>query len=134
LKFNDLLTKQGGVAFLSWNGKLIGMDGDTNVTFLPRGAIQMTEYGYTVKSYEGTYQLDADGVMSLQLKGFKGGWPVMVLERDEKSLILRPKDPKQGFVMGGRGGSTIRGEDGSYWPFRLIEQKASEAPATQPSK
>jgi hypothetical protein len=133
-EFNDLLATRGRVAFLSWNGKWIGMDGDTDITFLPAGAVEMTEYGYSVRNYKGTYQLDGDGVISIQLDEFKSGWPPMVLEKDAKSLLLRPKDSDQGFVMGNRGGATVRAEDGSYWPFRVVERKPFEPPATGQSK
>lgn len=122
-EFKGQLARDGKVRFRSWNGKWIGMDGDTDLNFMPDGVVVMWEAGFTVRSYKGTYELDAEGAVSLQFEDFKSGWPAMVLERDAESLLLRPKDPKVGFIMGGRGGATTRSEHGSYWPFRVIALK-----------
>lgn len=133
-EFNDRLARQGRIVFLSWNGRWIGNDSDTDLTFLPGGFVEMTEYGFAVEKHKGTYRLDADGAISLQLDGFERDWPAIVLEKDAKSLLLRPKDDEQGLVIGNRGGATVHAEDGPYWPFRLVERKPFEGPATGPSK
>jgi len=36
------------------------------------------------------------------------------------SLLLRPADAAEGFVMGTRGGAYVPGDKGSYWPFRML--------------
>jgi hypothetical protein len=98
------------------------MDGDADVTFLPGGAVEMTRYSVGVQRFQGTYQLEPAGVVTVQLHAYNGVWPSMVLEKDKTSLILRPKDSKR------------QGEDGAYWPFRQVERKPFEDSATQPSK
>lgn len=44
----------------------------------------------------------------------------MMLERDATSLLLRPAKGEVGFVVGNRGGATLPGAGGSYWPFRML--------------
>jgi hypothetical protein len=117
---NELITKNGLVTFRAWNGKRVGMDADTEITFLPEQRVHMTEYGYGVYSYEGSYRIDANGEVTSKFEGFGHEWPVMLLQQDSTSLLLRPKDPKTGFVMGNRGGAVIQGGRGTYWPFRPI--------------
>src|SRR5262249_2115648 len=80
--FKSLLQKQGRITFLSWNGKWIGTDCDTDVTFLADGSVEMTGYGNAVRRFKGTYHLDSGGVVSLELSGLKEGWPAMVLDKD----------------------------------------------------
>lgn len=127
-EFKTKLATEGNVGFLSWNGKWIGMDGDTRLQFRPSGFATMTEYGYGVQEYVGTYQIDANNVVTLMLPDFKPGWPTMVLEKDATSLLLRPKDGDTRFIMGTRGGAVTNAADGSYWPFRA----EAAAPTSQP--
>jgi len=99
------------------------MDSDTEITFFPNSAVPMFEWGYTLASYSGRYEIQPSGRITIQLKGFKGPWPEMLLVRDGTSLLLRPADPSRGLVMGTRGGAYIPGEKGSYWPFRMLTAK-----------
>jgi hypothetical protein len=114
--FNELIATKGSVTFLSWNGKWIGFDGDCAITFLPGGAVELTRYSYAVMSYKGSYQIDANDIVTLKLSDFEGTWPAMVLEKDDKSLLLRPTDVKEAGKY-----------DGRYWPFRVIEGSVSDA-------
>jgi hypothetical protein len=118
--FNDLMMKEGLLTFRSWNGKLFGKDSDTDITFLPEHRVRMIEYGYVMNSYEGTYLLHANGEVTTKFNGFGHEWPVMILQQDSVSLLLRPKDPTTGFQMGHRAGATILGDQGTYWPFRPV--------------
>jgi len=121
--FNDRIAKDGLLTFRSWSGKLLRTDSDTEITFLPEQRVHMTEYGYVVNSYDGSYRIDASGEIMTKFEDFRHEWPVMLLQQDSTSLLLRPKDPKVGFVMGNRGGATILGDQGSYWPFRPISEQ-----------
>jgi hypothetical protein len=118
--FNDLIAKDGMITFGAWNGKRVGMDADTDITFLPEGRAHMNEYGYVWNVYEGSYHVDANGEITVKFKEFKREWPVMLLQQDSTSLLLQPKDPKTGFVMGNRGGAVLQGGRGTYWPFRPL--------------
>jgi hypothetical protein len=117
---NDRIAKDGLLTFRSWSGKLLRTDSDTEITFLPEQRVHMTEYGFVVNSYDGSYRIDASGEVTAKFEDFRHEWPVMLLQKDSTSLLLRPKDPKVGFVMGNRGGATVLGDQGSYWPFRPI--------------
>ena len=47
----------------------------------------------------------------------------MMLYRDGAAFMLRPADAQTDFVMGNRGGATIPGGAGSFWPFRMLTGK-----------
>ena len=116
------VAKDGSLTFRSWNGKLIGMDSDTEITFLPNRVVHMTEYGYTPISYKGTYSVDAKGEVKAKFNRFNHEWPVMLVQKDSASLLLSAKSGPE-FVMGNRGGTYIPGGKGSYWPFRPVSPK-----------
>ena len=96
------------------------MDGDTDLMFLPGGVAHMFEYGFAVSEYPGTYSVNAKGEVNTRFPTFGHPWPVMTLSRDATSLLLRPTGAGNGFMMGNRGGATILGGRGSYWPFRPV--------------
>jgi len=115
-----LIAKQGSVTFRSFGGKWVGMDGDTDLTFLPNGAVHMFEYGIGVTGYRGTYAIDPGGNITLQLSTFPEAWPVMSMQKDATSLLLVPARNGNDFVMGNRGGVTFAPGQGTYWPFRPL--------------
>jgi hypothetical protein len=116
-----LIAKQGSVTFRSFDGKWIGRDGDTDLTFLPKAAVHMFEYGVGVSGYHGTYAIDPRGNITLQLPTFGHAWPVMLLQRDATSLLLVPAQNGNGLVMGNRGGATFAPGQRTYWPFRPLD-------------
>ena len=119
-EFQGRIQRNGSVTFRSWNGKALRMDSDTEMTFFPNNAVHMFEWGLTLASYGGRYEIQPRGRITIHLEGFNERWPDMLLERDGTSLLLRPADAAQGFVMGTRGGAVIPGDKGSYWPFRML--------------
>jgi hypothetical protein len=119
-EFQGHIQRNGSITFRSWNGKALHMDSDTEMTFFPNNAVHMFEWGFTLASYSGRYEIQPSGRITMQLKGFNERWPEMLLDRDATSLLLRPADAGQGFVMGTRGGAYVPGEKGSYWPFRML--------------
>ena len=121
--FHDLLATQGEVVFLSWDGEWIGTDVDTDLTFKPGGVVQMTMYGYAVSHYRGTYTIDSDGFVSVRFEDFERAWPLMVMEKDEQWLRLRPRDPNHAAVI-----------LSNAWPFRQVERRPFDFPASQPSE
>jgi hypothetical protein len=132
-EFNDLLAARGRVSFLSWDGRWVGTDCDAEFTFLPGGNVEMTSYGFAVQRYRGTYRIDGDGVVLLQLAGREPSWPPMVLERDSRSLILRPRDKPNASTLEGSGVAP-RGDNWSYWPFRHVDYRPGDQAATRPSR
>lgn len=119
-RFEDQLRRDDSIIFRSWNGKWIGTDCDTELQVLPGSKVKMIDYGVGVEAYRGSFRLDERGGVTLMLEGYGRAWPGMVLGGDSKSLVLSPVDSSQGFQMGNRGGATVSGRDGSYWPFRSI--------------
>jgi hypothetical protein len=98
----------------------MGMDADTDLTFLPGGAVHMIEYGVGVSQYRGTYTVTPAGNVTAKFPTFGHAWPPMTVRRDNISLLLLRTEGNDHFVMGNRGGTTIMAGQGSYWPFRPI--------------
>jgi hypothetical protein len=117
--FQEQAAHNGSITFRSWNGKWIGFDGDTDLRFLPDGRVEMIEYGVGVTVYSGRYQIGGTATLSVEFKDFDHPWPAMLLERDDKSLLLQRADGSNAFIMGNRMGATFSG-GGTYWPFRAI--------------
>lgn len=114
------------ILFQSWNGKWIGMDCDTNIELNVDGGVMLTEYGYAISEYNGTYSITtaADStrsVLTIALEDYFGTWPAMAVYTDQSKLLLMPIDSSGGFIMGNRGGAYIPGDAGSFWPFRQIQ-------------
>lgn len=118
--FHDEIRRRGSLTFRSWNGRWIGMDGDTDLTFLPGGLVHMTEYGAGVTGYRGTYTVTPTGDVTANFPTFGQPWTAMSVRRDTVSLLLVPVEGNDRFVMGNRGGATLTAGQGSYWPFRPI--------------
>jgi hypothetical protein len=87
-----LIAERGSLTFLSWNGEWIGTDVDTDITFLPGREAHMFRHGFTMIGYRGTYAIDAEGRIELNLRQFEHDWPPMSLLEDDKSLLLVPED------------------------------------------
>jgi hypothetical protein len=119
-ELETMIARQGSVTFRSFDGKWIGIDGDTDLTFMPNGALRMFEYGYGVSGYRGTYKIDSAGRVTVRLPTFGHAWPAMWLQKDATSLLLTPARDGNGFVMGNRGGATFVQGQGTYWPFRPL--------------
>jgi hypothetical protein len=117
--FEAALDRAGHVTFRSWNGKAFRKDSDTELVFFADRTVRMLEYGIAGVLYRGTFEVDPDGRVSARFAHFPADWPEMLLDRDARSLLLRPTRG-DGFVMGGRGGAFIGKDQGSYWPFRRL--------------
>jgi hypothetical protein len=118
---NDAIRDRGAVTFRSWDGNWIGMDADTDLTFLPGGVVHLFEYGFGISSYRGTYAITDRGDVAAQVPKFGHPWPAMTLRHDARSLLLLPKQSADDdVVMGNRGGATVTPGQGSYWPFRPV--------------
>jgi hypothetical protein len=126
-QFEGAIAKKGSVLFRSWNGKTIGTDCDTEITFFPGGNVEMVEYGIGVNHYTGNYAIAKDGKISAEFKDFGQPWPVMILGQDTKGLVLRRADGKKGFIFGNRGGATVPGDAGTFWPFRAVDKALGES-------
>ncbi len=124
------IARDGSITFRSWDGRWQGRDSDTDIIFRPSGKAFMVEYGVGVRAYAGTYVADAAGEITLRIPELeaesKTTWPVMLLRKDAQSLLLAAQDGGNDFVMGNRGGATIKSDQGSYWPFRPISAEAGQ--------
>jgi len=119
-EFDDVIHRDGVILFRSWNGNFIGTDCDTDLRFMPDFHAEMDEYGQKVATYKGTYQIDANGEITVAFIGFEHTWPAMLIRRDATSLELVPDSGDKQFVMGNRGSTTLPSNAGTYWPFRPI--------------
>jgi hypothetical protein len=122
-ELNEEIRKRGAITFRSWNGTWIGTDCDTDLTFLPGGAVHLFQYADMVLGYDGTYAITNGGEVTAQFPTLGQPWPVLTLRRDGKSLLLIPKRDVQQIDLANQVGATISAGQGSYWPFRPISGK-----------
>jgi len=118
------------ITFRSWNGKWIGMDCDTDVTLNADGTAVLTEYGYAVREYTGTYSIANSTELSLVMRDYDS-WPTMYFIPEESDLLLVPTENSGEFVMGNRAGATVPGGGGSFWPFRQLPEGTHDAGGDQ---
>jgi hypothetical protein len=114
-----LVRDEGSVRFLSWNGKMIRKDCDTEITFLPEQKVRLKEHGYSVNTFMGKYTINSKGEIRTEFENYGHVWPVMILKKDSKSLLLMPKDDS-GFLKGSRGAAFVPKDKGTFWPFRPV--------------
>ncbi len=96
------------ITFLSWNGEWRGTDVDTEIKLMADGTVRLTEYGYSMHSFDGTYSINQNSELSLSLDGYNDDWPAMRVYRDKSMLLLAPADMSSVTRVGSR------------WPFRQI--------------
>jgi hypothetical protein len=112
------------ILFFSWDGRWIGMDCDTDIRLHGDGTATLTEYGYAVRKYAGTYSTDAGPELSLSLEDYPRAWPVMNVYSENSKLLLVPSDGSTDFVFGNRSGATVPGGAGSFWPMRQVPMES----------
>jgi hypothetical protein len=115
-----LVTNHGSTTFRSFEGEWIGADGDTDLTFFPKGEVHMFEYGVGLSSSRGAYTIEPSGRVTLQFPTFGNSWPAMLLQKDARSLLLVPVVDDPDVVFGNRGGVTTAPGPRGYWPFRPL--------------
>ncbi|MDI1250232.1 MAG: hypothetical protein PSV13_15325 [Lacunisphaera sp.] len=127
IKVIDRLLASGKpVTFVSRSGKFYGMDSDTELEFEAGGKVRLTEFGYSVQEFLGTFAADEDGVISVQLKNRRSPWPAMVLQFSKGDYYLSTNTGAVGFVFGDRAASTETPEMKAFWPFRLVDTHRPE--------
>jgi hypothetical protein len=122
LGYRDVLehvsAKPSGAKFGSRDGRWYGMDSDANITLKRNGRVEVTEFGYAVDTYDGTYSVDDTGAIHVSLRRYPAKWPSMYLYKDNRGAILIPTDRDQSFQVGGRAGAVVGSGMAPYWPFR----------------
>lgn len=78
------------VGFLSYNGRWQGTDTDKEILLAKDGQTEVTDYGFAMDIYKGTYSVDAAGAIHVSLRHYPGRWPTMYLYTDRRSAILLP--------------------------------------------
>jgi len=120
----EAFSTEDPILFFSWDGRWIGMDCDTDIRLHGDGTATLTEYGYAVRKYEGTYSTDAGPEVSLSLEDYRGVWPTMNVYSQNSTLLLVPSDGSTDFVFGNRSGGTVSGGAGSFWPMRQVPMES----------
>jgi len=117
---DDLLVPNKELSFISRDGKLCGMDSDSEIVLTTNHLVKVVEYGYAVQEYTGQYTIDTNGVISLTLKRYRSSWPKMALWVAGASYYLHPISGRSGFTMGDRAGATQTPDMKPFWPFKLV--------------
>jgi hypothetical protein len=107
------------ITFSSRNGHYYGMDSDASLTIEKDGHVTVLELGVAPMTYEGTYDIDDSGTISLKLPNYKATWPTMHLYTTAKDAWLMRSDQKTDFNVGDRGGATQTSRMAPCWPFRM---------------
>jgi hypothetical protein len=111
-------SRRSGAKFVSRDGRWYGMDSDAHIILKSKGRVEVTEFGYGVDSYDGTYSVDRTGAIQVGLRNYRASWPSMFLYKDRRGFILVPTDRDQSFRMGSRAGAVSGSGMAPYWPFR----------------
>jgi len=113
-----LSAQSAGATFVSRNGRMYGMDSDAKITLNSNKQVEITEYGYAVQTYKGTYSVDATGAIHVKLRDYRAKWPAMYLYNSPKGTLLFPADKDPAFRVGARAGAVETGGMAPHWPFR----------------
>jgi len=76
------------VTFISHGGHLLGSDNDTSITLAGNHELVLTEYGYVVWTYRGTYDILPGGSIHFTVKNGAHKWPNMELHQDARGKFL----------------------------------------------
>lgn len=122
---SDAFDEASLIRFRSWNGIWQGTDCDTDIELLPNRGLVLTEYGYAVRKYAGTYRIvpTDDGLTVLEFSfesDYHGSWPPLAVYAGASNLLLRPVAGSHDVVFGNRAGATLTSNPGLFWPFRQI--------------
>ncbi len=83
------------------------------------------EFGYSYQGYGGSYAVQADGTITVELKAYPRKWPAMKMAREGKAVRLYPLNGDNRFEFGGRAGAVETGHMKPFWPFRLVAAKST---------
>lgn len=112
------------VTFVSRSGITYGMDSDTVLLFSTNNVVQLIEYGYAIEVYQGQYQADTNGILTLSLPEYDGEWPEMVLVQQGDETFLFPYLPaNKHFIAGARGAACETSQMNPFWPFKRVATK-----------
>lgn len=111
--FQGRIATSGAAVFRSNDGKAYRMDNDTELVF-QKDEVHMLLYGLALADCRGTYDLAADGRLVTKFEHCE--LPVMTLEGESDSLLLRPERSTPGNAPP----SDVRGG----WPFRMLSKEA----------
>jgi hypothetical protein len=123
--FRDQIRREGAITFRSWEGRRRGGDTDEDLRFGPDGKVELVEFGFVLERFEGTYRLDWDGLVIIELKDYPYPCPLMRLGSDSRTLTLFRCDGRNRMFNGVSLGPSA-GE--SYWPFRPPKDKPDARP------
>ena len=83
----ERLTQADTVVFESWDGKLKGADSDSLLHFHRDSAVVLEERSIGIRSFDGTYEVDSDGTVRVDIPGYDGSWPTMKLDLSVGSVL-----------------------------------------------
>ncbi len=115
-----ITSNPNGITFVSRDGRMYGMDSDARITLKAESQTEVTEFGYAIQTYNGTYAVDEQGAIRVSLRHYPAKWPTMYIYSNKKTAWLFPADRDPSFRMGGRAGAVETSRMKPYWPFRQI--------------
>lgn len=115
-KLSAIFADGVAITFTSRDGKYLGRDNDFDLKFEPANLITLTEYGYGISMYDGTYAVAEDGTISVSLADYEGRLPDLRMAVAEGRTRLYPKKSDN------KGNLDHRFKNA--WPFRLTNAVA----------
>lgn len=112
----ERLAQADTVVFESWNGKLKGADSDSLLHFHRDSAVVLEERSIGIRSFEGTYEVDSDGTIKVDIPGYNGSWPTMKLDLDGGDLVLHRQDGHTSWLPPDYPDPPSSVD--AFWPFR----------------
>lgn len=122
---NQFFDNSKSITFRSRAGTFYHSDSDTELTFLPRLNVTITEYGYVPTHYNGTYLICDDGTIELHLDKYPATWPKMVMVVCDKDVFLYTQLGDTEFQAGGRGAFVIIEGMKPFWPFKMVQPESA---------
>jgi hypothetical protein len=121
-----LVSERTYLLFRSRSGRRYGMDSDSDIVLRTNHYAALTEYGYGVMRYIGSFRVDPEGNLLLSLADYRRPWPAMRLVTRNNEFYLQTASGRTGFIMGDRAGAFTDASMAPFWPFKLIQARASD--------
>ena len=128
------LIRDTPIVFLSWDGKWMGTDIDTELTLNPDGTATVSYYGYAHNKIAATWKIDGDQLLIsapftqlIEMPGAKD-WPPLTVKKRNHKLVLVPTRQTEALKYSGVSGWPLAEIDAGSLGQRAANEIA--APAT----
>lgn len=113
----SILAALEGREFISWNGKLQGVDSDYMIRFKKDGSLTVRHQGIEPMTIAGTFTIqESTGEITLAIKE-AGVWPKIVVAKKNGKVLLQRADSLTHFAVPADWGGKGEPSGVGFWPF-----------------